>query len=160
MKLSNSPYINDTVIHIGYPLTNKDPVCNLDFIDTENLIEKYSVYSIEVAQNMAKVCSRNTNSNYGVGITGKMNSVDKNNPYGELNDSELFEITENIVRTLLSMNSKIIVIACNTATTRCISHLREEFNNVIFVGTEPAIKPACEGNYKNVREDMKSLNKN
>ena len=38
LKLSNSPFINDKVTHIGYPLTNKDPVCNLDFIDTDNLI--------------------------------------------------------------------------------------------------------------------------
>jgi hypothetical protein len=22
---------------IGYPLTNKDPICNLDFIDTDNI---------------------------------------------------------------------------------------------------------------------------
>ena len=41
MKLSNSPYINDRVNHIGYPLTNKYQVCNFDFIDTANLMEKY-----------------------------------------------------------------------------------------------------------------------
>ena len=40
LKLSNSPFINNSVSHIGYPLTNKDPICNLDFNDTlsENLI--------------------------------------------------------------------------------------------------------------------------
>ena len=74
----------------------------------------------------------------------------KNNPYGEKDDEELYKITENIVRYLLDNGSKIIVIACNTATTRCIKHLREVFPGVIFVGTEPAIKPACEGDYKNI----------
>ena len=36
LKLSDSPYINDRVNHIGYPLINKDQVCNFDFFDTEN----------------------------------------------------------------------------------------------------------------------------
>ena len=36
LKLSKSPFINDSVKHIGYPLTNKDLICNLDFIDTRN----------------------------------------------------------------------------------------------------------------------------
>lgn len=74
----------------------------------------------------------------------------KNNPYGEKDDEELFEITENVVKYLIDNGSKIIVIACNTATTRCIKHLREVFPGVTFVGTEPAIKPACEANYKNI----------
>ncbi len=74
----------------------------------------------------------------------------KNNPYGEKDDKELYAITDNIVKYLLDNGSKIIVIACNTATTRCIKHLREVFPGVLFVGTEPAIKPACEGGYKNI----------
>ena len=74
----------------------------------------------------------------------------KNNPYGEKDDEELYKITENVVRYLLDNGAKIIVIACNTATTRCIRHLRKVFPGVIFVGTEPAIKPACEGDYKNI----------
>lgn len=48
-------------------------------------IEKYTVYSIEVANEMSKVISEYTNSNYGIGITGKLNRFDKNNPYGEDN---------------------------------------------------------------------------
>ncbi len=51
----------------------------------EKTIEKYSVYSIEVAKEMSKCISKFTNSNFGVGITGKLNSVDINNPYGEDN---------------------------------------------------------------------------
>ena len=72
----------------------------------------------------------------------------KNNPYGEKTKEELFKITENIVDKLLIENVKIIVIACNTATTNCIEHLRNKYKDMIFVGTEPAIKVACDNNYK------------
>ena len=49
----------------------------------EELINKYSVYSMEVAKDMARVISEYTNSNYGVGITGKLKKVDINNLSGE-----------------------------------------------------------------------------
>ena len=49
------------------------------------VIDKYSVYSIETAMEMARNISKFTNSNYGVGITGKLNRVDKRNLYGEDN---------------------------------------------------------------------------
>lgn len=73
----------------------------------------------------------------------------KNNPYGEKSDSELMAIVTNIVDYLISKEVKIIVIACNTATTRCINRLRKMYPDMIFVGTEPAIKVACDKNYKN-----------
>ena len=50
-----------------------------------NIIDKYSVYSRETADEMSKNISKFTNSNYGVGITGKMGRVDRFNPYGEDN---------------------------------------------------------------------------
>ncbi len=49
----------------------------------KNVIEKYTVYSIEVANLMAKTISMYTNSNYGVGVTGKLKKQDENNPYGD-----------------------------------------------------------------------------
>ncbi|MBR4618819.1 MAG: nicotinamide-nucleotide amidohydrolase family protein [Bacilli bacterium] len=48
-------------------------------------IDKYSVYSKEVAREMSKSISDFSGSNYGIGITGKLNRVDKNNPYGKDN---------------------------------------------------------------------------
>lgn len=51
----------------------------------EEIINKYTVYSIETAHSMAKSISNFTNSNFGVGITGKLNKVDLDNPYGEDN---------------------------------------------------------------------------
>ena len=51
----------------------------------ESIIDKYSVYSIKTAEEMRKNISAFANSNYGVGITGKLNRVDKNNLYGQDN---------------------------------------------------------------------------
>ncbi len=50
-------------------------------VDKE-LIQKKTVYSIEVANDMAKKISEYANSNYGVGITGKLKRIDENNLYG------------------------------------------------------------------------------
>ena len=52
---------------------------------SSDTIDKYSVYSKEVAREMAYNISKFANSNYGIGITGKLNRVDKNNPYGSDN---------------------------------------------------------------------------
>ena len=49
------------------------------------LIDKYSVYSIKVANDMSKTISEFTNSDYGIGITGKLNRADKNNLSGKDN---------------------------------------------------------------------------
>ena len=48
----------------------------------ENIINQYSVYSIETANQMSKNISLFTNSGYGVGITGKLNRIDVNNLFG------------------------------------------------------------------------------
>lgn len=61
-------YSNDYKVKMG---VNKD------------LIDEFSVYSPEVAEDMARKISDFTNSNYGVGVTGKMNKPDPNNPYGD-----------------------------------------------------------------------------
>ncbi len=52
---------------------------------SSELIDKYSVYSEEVAKEMSKNISLFTSSHYGIGITGKLNRVDINNLYGEDN---------------------------------------------------------------------------
>ena len=50
---------------------------------SEELINKYSVYSMEVANSMAKTIVNYTNSNYGVGVTGKLKKIDENNLFGD-----------------------------------------------------------------------------
>lgn len=72
-----------------------------------------------------------------------------NNPYGSKTKEQLYEITSNIVDFLINKGCKIIVVACNTATTGCIKYLREKYKNYIFIGTEPAIKVAYDLNYNN-----------
>lgn len=72
-----------------------------------------------------------------------------NNPYGNKTDNEIFKIVSNIVDYLLNEKCKIIVIACNTATTACINKLRNKYENTIFVGTVPAIKVSFDHDFKN-----------
>lgn len=72
-----------------------------------------------------------------------------NCPYGEKSDEELMAITRRIVEYLKGKGCKLIVIACNTATTRCMKKLRIEFPELIFVGCVPAIKMASDQNFKN-----------
>ena len=74
----------------------------------------------------------------------------ENCPYGEKTDEELMEIARKNVEELKSWGAEIIVIACNTATTRCIEKLREEYPELKFVGAEPAIKLATESGAKNI----------
>lgn len=50
---------------------------------SKDVIDKYSVYSMETACEMSCNISKFTNSNYGVGITGKFGNVDKANLYGD-----------------------------------------------------------------------------
>lgn len=50
---------------------------------SKDVIDKYSVYSMETACEMSRNISKFTNSNYGVGITGKFGRVDKENLYGD-----------------------------------------------------------------------------
>ena len=51
----------------------------------KDIIDTYSVYSMETAIDMSKKIVDFTNSNYGVGITGKLNRADQNNLYGDDN---------------------------------------------------------------------------
>lgn len=67
LKFSAVTYSNEYKIKMG---VNPD------------IIEKYSVYSIETANEMSEKISMFTNSDYGIGITGKLNIADKNNQIG------------------------------------------------------------------------------
>lgn len=74
----------------------------------------------------------------------------KNCPYGEKSDDELMKIVRNNVLELKDWGAKVIVIACNTATMRCIERLRDEYPELEFIGTEPAIKLAAETGAKEI----------
>ena len=55
---------------------------------SEDIIDKYSVYSMETAIEMAKNIQYFAHSDYGIGITGKINRSDKANELGD--DSKVF----------------------------------------------------------------------
>jgi glutamate racemase len=65
-----------------------------------------------------------------------------NCPYGEKTRSEVIEYSEKVAQFLVDKDCKIIVVACNTATSQAIDHLRKTFD-IPFVGIVPAVKPAA-----------------
>lgn len=68
---------------------------------------------------------------------------DEGFPYGDKTELFLIERLQLIMQSAIERyHPDIIVIACNTASTVCLSHLREQFS-VPFIGVVPAIKPAA-----------------
>ena len=65
-----------------------------------------------------------------------------NAPYGEKPKSEIIELSIKNTELLLQKGCKLVVAACNTATTNAIKVLRQKYD-VPFIGIEPAIKPAA-----------------
>ena len=68
-------------------------------------------------------------------------SDDKNCPYGSKTSNEIRELSKQNTRKLIEMGSKIIVVACNTASMASVDILRSYFD-ISFIAIEPAIKPA------------------
>ncbi len=66
----------------------------------------------------------------------------KNAPYGEKSEERILQLSIKNTELLLAKGCKLIVVACNTATTNAIAHLRKHYA-VPFIGIEPAIKPAA-----------------
>jgi len=69
-------------------------------------------------------------------------SDSKNAPYGEKSKQTIIDLAIKNTEILLNRNCKIIIVACNTATTNAIDILREKYS-IPFIGIEPAIKPAA-----------------
>ena len=65
-----------------------------------------------------------------------------NAPYGEKPKAEIIALSKKNTELLISKGCKLIVVACNTATTNAISYLRATYK-IPFIGIEPAIKPAA-----------------
>lgn len=56
----------------------------------KKIIDKYTVYSPEVANEMSKNISNFTSSNYGIGITGQLNRYD---PYNKTKENNIVYIS-------------------------------------------------------------------
>ena len=67
-----------------------------------------------------------------------------NVPYGSRSLAEIRAFSVAITRYLLTLDAKIIVVACNTASGAALTYLRQTFPGVPFVGMEPAVKPAAQ----------------
>ena len=65
-----------------------------------------------------------------------------NAPYGNKTKEEIISLCIKNTEHLISLGCKIIIIACNTATTNAITYLRNHYQ-IPFIGIEPAIKPAA-----------------
>lgn len=64
-------------------------------------------------------------------------------PYGNLDEDRLIErVIDVLGRAIDEYAPDLVVVACNTASTLALGELRARFR-VPFVGTVPAIKPAC-----------------
>ena len=67
---------------------------------------------------------------------------EKNKPYGTKTPEEVKKIAFANVQKLVDLGCKIVVVACNTATSVAIQDLREKFSQIEIIGTEPAVKLA------------------
>ena len=64
-------------------------------------------------------------------------------PYGHHSEEQIIARVVPLIGELISAHTPdLVVIACNTASTLVMSHLRSAYK-LPFVGTVPAIKPAC-----------------
>lgn len=78
-------------------------------------------------------------------------SDNKNHPYGKHSRKEILLFLKQIIdKVRNNFNIKIVVLACNTATTSAIESLRSFYRDLCFVGTEPAIKQAYDLGYRNI----------
>jgi glutamate racemase len=65
-------------------------------------------------------------------------------PYGNKTPEEITKLCFSITDFLIHKGCTLIVVACNTATSASIESLRMRYPDLVFVGIEPAIKPAGE----------------
>jgi glutamate racemase len=66
-------------------------------------------------------------------------------PYGAMDEQKLVgRVVELMGELIATHRPDLVVIACNTASTIALPALRKNFT-MPFVGTVPAIKPACAG---------------
>ena len=64
-------------------------------------------------------------------------------PYGSRSAQDVRGRAEAITEELVGRGCKLVVVACNTATSAAVAHLRERYD-VPFVSIEPALKPAAQ----------------
>lgn len=102
LKYSAVTYSNEYKIKMGV-----DP----------KVIDKYSVYSIETAHEMALNISKFANADIGVGITGKLNRADEYNNFGKDNEvfvsiyfnNKYYDIDINVDKKTRKQNKDLVI---------------------------------------------------
>ena len=82
-----------------------------------DVINEYSVYSMETAHEMALNISKFANSDFGVGITGKLNRADVNNNFGKDNQvfvciyykDEYYDMVINVDKKTRKQNKDVVI---------------------------------------------------
>lgn len=64
-------------------------------------------------------------------------------PYGPRVLEEVRVFATSIAGALIRLPAKVVVVACNTASAAALKHLRQAYPDTVFVGMEPAVKPAA-----------------
>lgn len=96
----------------------------------KDIISKFTVYSRETSISMAKAISNFTNSDYSVGITGKLNRIDINNPYGEDNIVYI-SIFEKETDKVYSYDLKVKNSSREDSKKEVIIFIKEKLNEII-----------------------------
>ena len=74
-------------------------------------------------------------------------SDSKNNPYGDMKKEKIIKRCEEITKYLIENRTKVIVIACNTASAIASEFLRKKYKNIPIIAIEPAYKMVYDHNY-------------
>lgn len=117
LKYCAITYSNDAKIKMG---VDKD------------IIEKYSVYSMETAIAMSKAISNFFNADYGVGITGKLKKTDTANLSGE-DDAVYISIFNKKTDKCFTSSIKVSFDTREQNKEQIIDKICEMFKNNIFV---------------------------
>ena len=84
---------------------------------SSDVINEYSVYSMETAHEMALNISKFANSDFGVGVTGKLNRADVNNNFGKDNQvfvsiyykDEYYDMVINVDKKTRKQNKDVVI---------------------------------------------------
>ena len=98
LELAKSPYINASVKHIGYPLTNKDLSCSMDFIG-KNLMKEC------IMKNLVDLENKEVLNKYFKNKTPEIEVDFSNNQNGEMNINLKYNKTLSEERSLHEINS-------------------------------------------------------
>ena len=115
--------INDASKVFSYGVVTYSNEAKIKMGVSEKIINNYSVYSSEVARDMALSVANFSDSNYGIGVTGKLKKMDINNLYG-MDDIVYFCIYD---RDNSMFYSESLYVKCDNR----VDNKREVVNNIV-----------------------------